>query len=55
MWGAILSKWVQYGREGGYGYPLTDELTTPDRGGRYQQFQGGSMYWTPNGGAHSTC
>jgi len=53
VWGAILDKWTQYGREVGYGYPLTDELITPDRVGRYNHFQNGSIYWTLATGAHT--
>jgi hypothetical protein len=34
------------------GEPLTDELTTPDGVGRFNHFQGGSVYWTPTTGAH---
>jgi uncharacterized protein with LGFP repeats len=55
VWGQILPKWVQYGRERDYGYPLTDEMTTPDGDGRYNHFQNGTMYWTANGGANATC
>jgi len=32
---------------------VTDELSTPDGGGRYNEMQGGSIYWTPSTGAHS--
>jgi len=32
--------------------PLTDETGTPDGVGRYNHFQGGSIYWTPETGAH---
>jgi uncharacterized protein with LGFP repeats len=53
VWGAILAKWTQYGRESGYGYPLTDELTTPDGIGRYNHFQNGSIYWVLSTGAHT--
>jgi uncharacterized protein with LGFP repeats len=42
---------VHYGRLGGHrgflGYPLTDETGTPDGVGRYNHFEGGSVYWTP--------
>jgi uncharacterized protein with LGFP repeats len=31
---------------------LTDETTTPDGIGRFNHFQGGSIYWTPATGAH---
>jgi uncharacterized protein with LGFP repeats len=36
-----------------YGLPLTDEVTTPDGIGRFNHFQGGSIYWTPSTGAHT--
>src|SRR5215207_7282221 len=51
--GAILEKWASLGWERGFlGYPLTDETITPDGIGRYNHFQGGSVYWTPTTGAH---
>lgn len=51
--GAIRSKWSQIGWErSSLGYPLTDERSTPDRVGRYNHFQRGSIYWTPETGAH---
>jgi uncharacterized protein with LGFP repeats len=53
VWGAILEKWTQYGRESGYGYPLTDETATPDGIGRYNHFGNGSIYWTSATGAHT--
>jgi hypothetical protein len=31
---------------------MTDETGTPDRVGRFNNFQGGSIYWTPRLGAH---
>jgi uncharacterized protein with LGFP repeats len=31
---------------------VSDETTTPDGIGRYNHFQGGSIYWTPQTGAH---
>lgn len=50
--GAIRDKWAQLGWERSYlGYPLTDETTAPDGIGRYNNFQGGVIYWTPAGGA----
>jgi len=52
--GAIRDKWAQDQWETGFlGYPLTDERTTPDGIGRYNDLQGGSLYWTPATGAHS--
>ena len=51
--GLIRGKWESLGSYGGFlGYPTTDELTTPDGIGRYNHFQGGSIYWTPDTGAH---
>ena len=51
--GAIRGKWASLGWERSFlGYPLTDETTTPDGVGRYNHFQGGSVYWTPATGAH---
>ena len=50
--GAIRGKWSSLGWERSFlGYPLTDETTTPDGIGRYNHFQGGSIYWTPSTGA----
>ena len=50
--GAVLSRWGKLGWEGGpLGYPLTDELSTPNGLGRYNHFQRGSIYWTPQTGA----
>ncbi len=51
--GAILQKYSDLGKYYGFlGYPKTDELKTPDGIGRYNHFQGGSIYWTPTTGAH---
>jgi uncharacterized protein with LGFP repeats len=33
-------------------YPATDETGTPDGVGRFNHFQGGSIYWTPQTGPH---
>jgi len=52
--GAIRAKWASLGWEKCYlGYPITDELATPDGKGRYNHFQGGSIYWHPNTGAYA--
>lgn len=46
--GRILANWGVLGYEAGpLGYPTTDELVTPDGIGRFNQFQGGSIYWSP--------
>jgi hypothetical protein len=51
--GAIRAKWLALGGPYGLlGRPLTPELSTPDGIGRYNHFQGGSIYWTPATGAH---
>jgi LGFP repeat len=53
MHGAIRDKWTALGGVGSVvGYPLTDETGTPDGIGRFNHFQSGSIYWTPNLGAH---
>ena len=50
--GAIRARWQSLGWEKSFlGYPLTDETKTPDNIGRYNHFQGGSIYWSPNTGA----
>jgi len=51
--GAIRSTWAARGWElGAVGYPVTDELGTPDGRGRFNHFEHGSIYWTPTTGAH---
>jgi uncharacterized protein with LGFP repeats len=51
--GDIRGKWSSLGWERSFlGYPTTDETATPDGVGRYNHFQGGSVYWTPQTGAH---
>ena len=51
--GAIRDKWASMGWEQSFlGYPVTDETGTPDGIGRYNHFQGGSIYWTPSTGAY---
>jgi uncharacterized protein with LGFP repeats len=51
--GDIHALWSSLGWErSALGYPLTDETGTPDGVGRYNHFQNGSIYWTPQLGAH---
>ena len=51
--GTIREKWSSLGWEKGFlGYPTTDEISTGSLGGRYSDFQGGSIYWSPRTGAH---
>jgi uncharacterized protein with LGFP repeats len=51
--GAIRDKWALLGWERFFGYPTTDETVTPDGIGRFNHFEGGSIYWTPQTGAHA--
>ncbi|MDQ6650395.1 MAG: SpoIID/LytB domain-containing protein [Actinomycetota bacterium] len=50
--GAVRGLWAGTGAEAGFlGYPVTDEQGAGDGVGRFNSFQGGSVYWTPAGGA----
>lgn len=55
VWGFIGTRWGEIGSER-FGYPVTDELATPDRRGRFNHFRSSagdsSIYWTPETGAH---
>jgi hypothetical protein len=51
--GAIRDKWRDLSWEAGpLGYPVSNETKTPDNVGRFSVFQHGSIYWTPQTGAH---
>jgi len=51
--GDIRLAWQELGTASGLlGYPVGNETGTPDGIGRYNHFQGGSIYWTPGTGAH---
>jgi hypothetical protein len=51
--GLIRDKWSTLGWERSFlGYPVTDETATPDGVGRYNHFEHGSIYWSPETGAH---
>ncbi len=51
--GAIRTKYLELGAEASFlGYPTTHETKTPDGVGRFNHFQGGSIYWTPRTWAH---
>ena len=51
--GAIREIWHGLGWEQSFlGYPLTDETVLTRDNGRYNHFQGGSIYWSPATGAH---
>ncbi|MDL9947567.1 hypothetical protein QSJ19_18655 [Gordonia sp. ABSL11-1] len=50
----FLFKWGDHGYETGFlKYPTTDEIVLSDGVRRRQEFQGGSIYWSPATGAHS--
>lgn len=49
----IAQKYQNYtGPEGQLGAPTSPELTAPDGIGRFQHYNGGSIYWTPSTCAH---
>jgi len=51
--GVIRDQWSALAWETGpLGYPISDELQTPDGVGRYNVFEHGSVYWTEATGAH---
>jgi M6 family metalloprotease-like protein len=51
--GAIRLKYLSLGGPDSFlGVPITNESVTPDTIGRYNHFEGGSIYWTPQTGAH---
>jgi uncharacterized protein with LGFP repeats len=48
VYGMIRDRWAELGWERSFlGYPTTDELAATDKIGRYQEFEGGSLYWYP--------
>lgn len=52
VYGEIGRKWNALGREGGHGYPITDERAGPG-GGRYNHFdKNATIAWHPKTGAH---
>lgn len=53
IYGSIRAKWASMGWERSFlGYPVTDELGTPDGIGRYNHFQNGSIYAHPTLGTY---
>lgn len=53
--GAIRSEWASRGFEnGGLGYPVSEESCELPASGCEQQYQGGTIYWSPKTGAHAT-
>jgi len=52
--GVIASRLAAAGGVAELGLPISGEITTPDRVGRYNHFtKGASIYWTPGTGAHT--
>ncbi|MFF0491527.1 LGFP repeat-containing protein [Nocardia sp. NPDC003482] len=52
--GLIRDKWAALGWENGaLGFPITDEQKARNGDGRYNLFDGGSIYWSPRTGAHA--
>ncbi len=53
IYGLIFDKWAQMGgSKSVVGNPTTDELPAA-RGGRYNEFEHGYIYWHPDFGAHA--
>ncbi len=51
--GGIGAAWSRLGSQAGFlGYPVTNELAAADGVGRYNVFQGGSVYYSPATGAN---
>ncbi|WP_457949470.1 polysaccharide deacetylase family protein [Pseudarthrobacter sp. alpha12b] len=51
--GAIRGRYLELGGPAGFlGFPLTDETSTPGAAGRYNNFAGGALYFSPTTGAH---
>ncbi|MCF2526526.1 LGFP repeat-containing protein [Yinghuangia soli] len=49
--GGIKARWLELGGPAGLGFPLTDEMVTGDKRGRYVVFERGSIFWTATTGA----
>jgi uncharacterized protein with LGFP repeats len=52
--GVLRDRWAALGWERGVlGYPVTGSWATADTVGRYNRFQGGSIFYSPSTGAHA--
>lgn len=52
--GAIKDKWAALGWENSFlGFPVSDEISTPDGYGRFNFFEGGAIYFHPNLGTYA--
>lgn len=53
--GAVRSLWARLGYENGaFGYPVTDEIRGLRNGGVRQDFERGTIFWSPGTGAHAS-
>ena len=53
VYGEIARKWRSLGGAGGtLGAPISDEADVGDGRGRYNNFQGGTIFWSAKSGAH---
>ena len=50
--GAIRQRWSMLGWENGIGYPVANEVCGLTRGGCYQGFERGGVYWSAGTDAH---
>ncbi len=54
VYGAIVARYDAMGSENSVlGFPVSDEEATPNRQGRFNHFEGGSIYWSARTGAHA--
>jgi uncharacterized protein with LGFP repeats len=52
LWGGIRATWLAAGgARGTLGVPTMEEAVTPSGGGRYVEFSGGTVIWTPSAGS----
>jgi uncharacterized protein with LGFP repeats len=50
--GEIRALWLKMGaQQSPLGYPLSDEIDTPDGHGRMSRFEHGEIWWYPDRGA----
>ncbi|MDV6278337.1 hypothetical protein R3Q06_33400 [Rhodococcus erythropolis] len=52
IFGEIEKKYYAAGARTTFGCPETDEMTTSDKVGKFNNFQHGAIYWSPKTGAH---
>ncbi len=52
VYGLIRAKYLALGGENYLGLPLSDEASGADGVGRFNDFEHGTIYWSPSSGAH---